>query len=350
MPQKTRLEILGEMVTGYSLARHEAQMLPKNHARFAWYAHFRSLSPTSWSNPVNIPYVAATSLLDAYSQLPRRPDLAFNSLWSATNNSYNDLFLSGPQGAASGALTDKRSIDFSLSEIAARLNQIVPIPPSPTLIAQGISIGDLIKRYLKNAPARNFNFVAQYILRGIAVEEHNASAPPSMAVRLILVPAAYWSFQKEFGSILDKLKSSMGVKYAKLCAITESSCGTELDFGIKPQDGKKARALVHQASLLLRQEALGASVTSGTVTGSFNSQQHWLSFLVRPLLYASRNNAAHGNAASRLNSLSASGDSVTAASWTFLFCYLYFALILLCQAKITLADLQPLYENADLIN
>ncbi|KRG51574.1 hypothetical protein [Stenotrophomonas beteli] len=348
MPQKTRLEILAEMVTGYSSARHEKQMLPIGHPRFAWHARFRRLSPSSWAIPEDIPYVAATSLLDAYWQLPRRPDLAFNSLWSATNSSYNDLFLASPQNAASAKLTDKMSIDFSLKEIAARLNLMVPTSSPAMAPAQGISIRDLIKMYLKNAHDRNFHFVAQYILRGIAVEEHNANkVPPKAAIRDILVPASYLSFKKEFGSIHAKIKASLGGKYATLCTITESACGTEINFGI--QDSKKARGIVHQASLLLRQEALNPSMTNGGVAGTFSSDQHWLSFVVRPLLYASRNNAAHGNVASRLNSLSASANSVTAATWTFLFCYLYFSLILLCQAKITLADLEPLYENADLV-
>nr|WP_312249988.1 hypothetical protein [Stenotrophomonas geniculata] len=145
------------MVTGYSAARHEAQVLPKGQQRFAWHARFRSPRPASWANPAAIPYVAATSLLDAYWQLLRRPDLAFTSLWSATNNSYNDLFLADPQNAASEKLTDRTSIDFSLKGIAARLHLMAPIS-SP---AQSISIQDLIRIYLANAPARNFHFVAQ---------------------------------------------------------------------------------------------------------------------------------------------------------------------------------------------
>lgn len=348
MPQKTKLEILAEMVTGYSAARHDKQMLPFGHPKFAWHARFRRLNPASWVAPAAIPYVAATSLLDAYWQLPRRPDLAFNSLWSATNNSYNDLYLASPQNAASKKMTDKMSIDFSLKEIAARLHMMVPTSSPAGAPAQGISIRDLIKRYLENAHDRNFHFVAQYILRGIAVDDHNTNkVPPKAAIREIFVPASYASFKKEFGSIHTQIKNSLGGKFANLCTITESACGTELNFGI--QDSKKARGIVHQTSILLRQEALNPSITNGGVAGTFKSEQHWLSFLVRPLLYASRNNAAHGNVASRLNSLSASADSVTAATWTFLFCYLYFSLILLCQGKITLADLEPLYENADLI-
>lgn len=286
-----------------------------------------------------------TSLLDAYWQLPRRPDLAFTSLWSATNNSYNDLFLADPQNAASESLTDRMSIDFSLKEIAARLHLMAPIS-SP---AQSISIQDLIRIYLTNAPARNFHFIAQYILRGIAIEEHNATkVPPKAPIKKIFVPASFLSFKKEFGSVHAKIKSSLGGKFANLCTIRESACDTELNFGIQQQVSGKARGIVHQAGILFRQEALAVSITNSGVAGTFNNEQHWLSFLVRPLLYTSRNNAAHGNATSRLNSLSASADSVTAATWTFLFCYLYFSLILLCQAKITLADLEPLYENTDL--
>lgn len=348
MPQKTKLQILGEIVTDYILARHEAQMLPKIHQRFSWHDNFKRISPTSWSNPAIIPYVAATGLIDAYSQLPRRPDLAFNSLWSATNSSYNDLYLSShlSHGAA---LTDSKSIDYSLQRIAQQLHKNIPILGAASGSIQSISIFDLLKEYIRIAPDKNFNFVAQYVLRGIAVERHNAQqATPGNKIREILISSAYLTFKKRFPGIHSQISNSTGLKFSALCSISESLCRTDVDFGIQQTASEQARKLVHATGKILRQEAIAASVTTNSTQGSFDDQKHWLSFLVLPFLYATRNTAAHGNAASRLNSIFANGDTISSSTWTFLFCYMYFSLILLCQSNIAVSDLEPLYENTKL--
>lgn len=348
MPQKTKLQILGEVVTDYSSARHEAQILPKNHQRFSWHANFKRLSPASWANPANIPYVAATGLVDAYSQLPRRPDLAFNSLWAATNSSYNDLYLSSnlSHGAA---LTDSKSIDFSLQRISQQLHRNIPISGTESGFTESISIFDLIKEYVRIAPDKNFNFVAQYVLKGIAVEHHNAQqATQATKIREILISSAYLTFKKKFPSIHRKIKNSTGLKFSALCSISESRCRTDVDFGIQKTAGEQARKLVHATGKMFRQEAIAANVSTSSTQGSFDDKKHWLSFLVLPLLYATRNTAAHGNAASRLNSIFANGESISSSTWTFLFCYLYFTLILLCQSNVALSDLEPLYENTKL--
>ena len=348
MPQKTKLQILGEIVTDYIPARHEAQMLPKSHQRFSWHANFKRLSPASWANPANIPYVAATGLIDAYSQLPRRPDLAFNSLWSATNSSYNDLYLSShlSHGAA---LTDSKSIDYSLQRIAQQLHQQLSITGAANGSIQRISIFDLLKKYIQIAPDKNFNFVAQYVLRGIAVERHNAQqATPATKVREILISPAYLTFKKRFPAIHNKISNSTGLKFSALCSISESLCRTDIDFGIQQSASDQARKLVHATGKIFRQEAIAANVTTSSTQGSFDDQKHWLSFLVLTLLYATRNTAAHGNAASRLNSIFANGDSISSSTWTFLFCYLYFSLLLLCQSNIAISDLEPLFENTKL--
>ena len=348
MPQKTKLETLAEIVANYSTSKHEAQLLPKGHQRYSWHASFNCLNPASWSNPSNIPYIAATGLIDAYSQLPQRPDLAFNSLWSATNSSYNDLYLSShlSHGAA---LTDSKSIEYSLQRIAQQLHHQITIPPTAGSATNSITVIDLIKDYIKIAPDKNFNFVAQYILRGIAVERHNSQQNTQTSkIREILIPSAYFTFKSKFKSIYDRINNSTGVKFSALCVISESSCRADIDFGIQKSASDQVRRLVHATGRILRQEAISCNVKTSATQGSFDDLQHWLSFLIRPLLYSTRNTAAHGNAASRLNSIFANAESTKSASWTFLFCYLYFSLILLCQAKITISDLLPLYENSKL--
>lgn len=349
MPQKTKLQILGEIVVNYDRRKHEAQLLPDNHSRYTWYTNFRRLNPAAWTNPESIPYVAATGLIDAYSQLPKRPDLAFNSLWSATNSSYNDFYLSNHLGQGA-KLSDSKSIEFSLDRIAQQLHQQIPLL-SVSEAGNSISISDLIKEYIKIAPDKNFNFVAQFVLRGIAVDNHNNPPLPAIQdkkIRDVLIPSSYTTFKKKFPAIHERIKNSTGTVYSSLCTISESTCRTDINFGIQQQSKERIRKLVHATGLILREEALGYPLSSSPQLVGFVSSEDWLAFLIFPLLYATRNTAAHGNAASRLNSIFANGDSVTSASWTFLFCYLYFSLILMCQSKITLSDLEPLYYNSRL--
>lgn len=348
MPPKTKLQIIGEIVTNYSPSRHQSQLLPNNHKRYSWYTNFKRLNPSAWINANNIPYIAATGLIDAYSQLPQRPDLAFNLLWSATNSSYNDLYLSD-HPSPGAALTDSKSIEYSLQRISHLLHQQIPIHSIAVGGSSSITINDLIKEYIRIAPDKNFNFVAQYVLKGMSAEQHNSQQTMQSArIRQILIPSAYTTFKKKFPKVHNIIKNSTGAKYSALCSISETSCRTDISFGIPKSESEKVRKLIHATGKIIRNEALASSITSGTTPGSFDDPKHWLSFLILPLLYATRNTAAHGNAATRLNSIFANGESIKSASWTFLFCYLYFSLILLCQSKVTLNDLGPLYENSQL--
>lgn len=183
----------------------------------------------------------------------------------------------------------------------------------------------------------------------MAIEQHNSQQhTPATKIREILISSAYSTFKRKFPDIHKKIQNSTGSKFFALCSISETSCRTDVDFGIPAAASQQARKLVHATGTIFRQEALAANVTVGSAQGSFDDFRHWLSFLILPLLYATRNTAAHGNAASRMNSIFANADSISSSSWTFLFCYLYFSLILLCQSKISISDLGPLYENTKL--
>lgn len=67
------------------------------------------------------------------------------------------------------------------------------------------------------------------------------------------------------------------------------------------------------------------------------------------MLYASRNNNIHGNVASRVNSIFSNGDTITAATWNFLFGYFYLSLLQLCLKQIDLDDLDIHLSNLKLL-
>lgn len=341
----SKLATLKEIVTNYTSQKHKSFFLPPDHNRYLWHSSFAHINPVSWSNAQKIPYVAATGLVDAYSLLPNRPDLAFNSLWSASNSLYNDLYVSNHLNSGS-AMSDSKSIDFSIQRISQLIHQKIPTIKH-TQSYHFISIFETIKEYIRQAPDKNFNFIASYILKGIAVESHNKNNP-SNTVREILIPSSYKTLKKKFPTLYSKILTSTGAKYFALCTISETACNTDIDFGVPSSKGLEARNLVHATGKIIRQEVLQFNPAPTHANCIFDNEKHWLSFLILSLLYATRNNAAHGNAATRLNSIFANGDSITSTSWTFLFGYCYFSLILLSSGKLAVTDLTPIYQNSQI--
>ena len=50
-----------------------------------------SIKSSNWTIENNIPQVATSYLLDSYSCLPHRPDMAFTFLWKSINSCYKNI-------------------------------------------------------------------------------------------------------------------------------------------------------------------------------------------------------------------------------------------------------------------
>lgn len=345
-PTQQKLETLRSLLLDYDKGRHSAQSIPENHPRYSWHQEFQPLKPGKWNSSQTIPYVAATLLLDVYSQLPQRPDLAFGFLWSAINACYNDLYLS--QCTSNGdSLQDGKSIDFSVERISQRLHHEISLDLGEGEIRQ-YAIRDVLRSYLNCAPQRIFNFVANYALKGIAVDRHNAVCNSSEAIRKILIPSTYNTLKSKFPAVYGLLNSNLGLKYFDICNISETPDKTDISFGIQPANSNKSRALIHEASEVLKASFVSYDHTSASAQ-AFTSEKEWLSAQIYLFLYAARNSAVHGNVANRLNSIFAKAETISASSWTFLFGYTYLALILYCLKSIDLDDLAPCVKNSELL-
>ena len=169
-------------------------------------------------------------------------------------------------------------------------------------------------------------------------------------IRKILIPSTYNTFKSRFSNIHGKIEQSTGLKYFKLCNVKETTDKTDINYGISPNDSKAARALIHATGEEIKKAVTSFPATTSSFGPVFGSDKEWLTFLIFAFLYASRNTAVHGNAASRLNSLFANAETLTASTWNFLFGYLYLSLIMYCQGKIDLDDLAPHSANSRLLN
>ncbi len=350
-----RLTDLYKLVTNYTSEAHEKILPPADSKNLQWFKSFRFLNPASWAaTPKKIPYIAATTLVDSYSCLPRRPDMAFTYLWTAINNCYNDLFLI--HNTSSKRLADTQAIEKSLHLISNVLHSNIESNTSSQIEYECKTINELIIEFAKRLPDKTLNFLASYILKGMAITRHNTDQN-AIAIREIHISSSYKTFATKFESIHNHLYWSFGKNYSNICNISESSDKTSVDFGISESNSQISRNITQAMRkelqrILVDKPMLDQFDASGNPipqAASFTSDTHRLQLLVMGLLYAARNNNIHGNVASRVNSIFSNSDSITASTWNYLFGYFYLSLLLLCLKHIDLSDLEIHLYNFKLL-
>jgi len=355
MTEEERLSNLHKLVTNYNLNEHQSSLPSSEDNSLQWFKNFKFLQPAAWaSSPQKIPYIAATTLIDSYSCLPRRPDMAFSYLWTAINNSYNDLFLK--HDTSSDKLTDTKGIEKSLVLIPSFLYSIVDNKAVIPEEHESKSVNEILMEFAKRLPDKNLNFLGSYILKGMAISIKNSENTPP-PIRRIHISSSYQTFKKRFKTIHDHLYWNYGKKYASICNITESTDKTSINLGIKEEDYDTSRMITRAVRkelqrILVNNPELEQFDEAGNPIkkkAAFANDIDKLEFLVFGLLYASRNNNIHGNVASRLNSIFANSKTITAATWNFLFGYFYLSLLLLALKHIELDDLYIHLHNVKLL-
>ncbi|POD30571.1 hypothetical protein BKM14_19445 [Pseudomonas syringae pv. syringae] len=353
--QDQRLTDLYKLVTDYTSEAHEKLLPAPESETLEWFKNFRFLSPASWAaDPKKIPYIAATTLIDSYSCLPRRPDMAFTYLWTAINNSYNDLFLR--HNVSSQRLGDTKAIEKSLELISVILKLEVHEKATSSEAYESKTINEIVIEFAKRLPNKTLNFLSSYILKGMAITKHNGNQKPP-PIREIHISSSYQSFASRFQEIHNYLYWNFGQNHSNICSITESTDKTSVDFGISNQNADKSREITRA----MRKELQRIIVNNPTLDQfdkkgnslpravAFTSEIQRLEFLVFSFLYASRNNNIHGNVASRVNSIFSNSETITAATWNFLFGYFYLSLLLLRLKNIEIDDLDIHLNNLRLL-
>lgn len=353
--QEQRLAKLYNLVTGYTSEEHEKLLPPLENNNLQWFKKFKFLNPASWaSTPQNIPYIAVTTLIDSYSCLPRRPDMAFTYLWTAINNSYNDLFLK--HNTTSNKLSDTKAIENSLNLISNILNLKIENKPRISEESESKTINEILVEFAKRLPNKNLNFLSSYLLKGMAITKHNNEQTRPL-IRKIHISSSYRTFANKFKVIHNHLYWNFGQKYSNICSISESTDKTSVDFGINQDYKVTSRNITQAMSRELQRilvdnpelEQFDENGNSLPKKYAFTSDIQRLEFLVFSLLYASRNNNIHGNVPSRANSIYSNAETITAATWNFLFGYFYLSLLLLSLTHIHHDDLDIHLFNVKLL-
>lgn len=354
-PQDQRLTDLYRLVTNYDSKEHEKILPPLENERLQWFKSFKYLDPVSWAaTPQKIPYIAATTLIDAYSCLPRRPDMAFTHLWTAINNSYNDLYLI--HNNHSKRLGDTKGIEKSLELISNFLTSNIETKTATPEEYENKTINEIAIEFAMRLPDKTLNFLASYILKGMAITRHNIDNS-STKIREIHISSSYQTFANRFPEIHNHLYWNYGANYSDICTIKESSDKTSVELGISKDDADTSREITRATRkelqrILINRPMLDQFDEDGKPLPkaiAFQSDIQRVEILVFSLLYASRNNNIHGNVASRVNSIFSNADTTTAATWNFLFGYFYLSLLLLCLKHIELDDLDIHLSNLKLL-
>lgn len=321
-----------DLLRNYTKEKH-TQALYSNFQRIEF--NIIPISSQRWEDGNNLPYIATSYLLDSYSCLPYRPDMAFTFLWKSINNCYSRIGkrIILNSNAQNTRLTDKQGIDYLVDEIHKKRNDV--ISTNHTLI-------NLINEYVKILPIKPFKFLANQILKGYVLEKAN--------IANLLIGSTYSSFKRSYPLLYNKITESYGEAYRSIC--TPKIKNNEVDLGIS-DDYKSIKISDSLASKLkdlfiYKTTTIQNSDHSISYTLSISDNQ-LIALLVNPFLYSIRNNSVHGNSVSRLNSKYVNVDSLKTAINIYFLGHLFLSFGFYVNNEIDLSDLKINEENLSIL-
>lgn len=295
-----------------------------------------SIKSSLWSIEENIPYVATSHLLDSYSCLPQRPDMAFTFLWKSINNCYKKISTNKilNSGITNVRLTDSQGIDNLIEEIDnIKSNNI----------SSTYTIINLINEYSGLITTKPCKFLSNQILKGYVMKE--AGIPNFM------IGGTYSSFKTANVDLHNKIVSTYGQAYKTISNPT--LIHNKVDLGIT--DLQKGKTIPESLANKIKELIVNrySTIQNSGRTTSFNlritSDKQLLELLIKTILYSIRNNSVHGNLASRLNSDYVNSDSLKTAIYIYFLGHFILSLAMYINQEIELTDLKVNIENLELL-
>ena len=329
-----------ELLKNYSKEGHKQLLIENiNPIEFS----IKTLKSENWNNPIwlqtnKVPYVAFSHILDSYDCLPQRPDMAFNSLWTAINNIYKSISVKERLSNNNQAkLSDSNSIDIFLNEIDQIRTHTLP---------NGITIIDLINEYAKLVPHKTLKFISNILLKGNAIENITT-------INNVLNSSSYHSFKSNHSEIFKIINKSYCAAYNSIS--TPIVNGTNVNFNIDESNKTKSIEISNSLATKLKDLIINKSINitehSSTTSSSisFADDKEFITFLFKTILYSIRNNTMHGNKVSRLNSEFVDDNSLKAAIYIYFLCHLFLSIGLYLNNDLTINDLIVNVDNLELL-
>ncbi|SEA76765.1 hypothetical protein [Pedobacter hartonius] len=286
-----------------------------------------------WLSNNRVPAVALSSLIDSYYCLPDRPDMAFTYLWMSINNTYNSIATKHKlTESQTNLLKESEAIDTFIKKINLIKNE--PLTGNLTLL-------DLLNEYVKLIPVKTLKFVSNHILKG--------SASEGAGIPTFLISSSFKTFKKSFPNIYQSIFYTYGSSYSRISAPTVVN--NYVDLGIT--DLQKSKSIPVSLANKLKElivnktTQMSNSVSNQSYTAIFNSDEEFINFIFRIILYSIRNNSVHGNVVQRLNSEYKNLDSLKASNYIYYLGHLFLSLGLYINGDINIQDLTINVDNLD---
>ena len=321
-----------DLLANYTKEKH-IDVLYSSITKIAF--NIKPLTSVNWTSD-SLPYIATSYLLDSYSCLPERPDMAFTYLWKSINNCYktlatNKILNSDSQNTR---LTDSLGIDYLVTEINDKKND---------LISPNHSVISLINEYVKIIPIKPFKFLSNQILKGYILEEKG--------IPNLLIGSTYSSFKKSHPHIFEKIINTYGQSYKGISNPT--IINGVVDLGISNTQKSKSipGSLAKKLKELFENRTTTIQDSSESITYTLNlaNDKEMISLLLKTLLYSIRNNSVHGNLVSRLNSNYVNNDTLKTAIHIYFIGHFFLSLAFYANNDFELTDLKTNEENLNLL-
>ncbi len=256
----------------------------------------------SWmSNNFDLPNIAISYLLDSYFMLDSgRPDLGFREIWTSFNNLYNQLVY--------------KDIDyFNQKYINVSDNQAISYFLELVENKNDNDIKNVFNLYKNKIPYKQFSFLANIILKGLVFEK---SSLPEKYKKII----NYKNIRNSTYNFIKIIDNTYWKKYLEIssCSIKKWILCFDIDKKHKDKSLKLVKSLAWKIEeLFLKWETIFYDWDEKHLCNIENDYIA-MKFLLKGLLYTTRNTSLHWNKISRSN-------SPTANKWTLeSSIYLYF--------------------------
>ena len=318
-----------DLLTSYSRSKHMGRIKAATHSASFDLSNFTFMVDPGWiatpaTNPTgSLPTKISSLIIDSYSHLPNRPDMAFLQLWAAFNSAFHQVGLIKAAYATPpvDAFQDEYGITSACEVFYTRLGTLYGLGTSPA------PLSFYMERILKNVPDKLCSLIATNFLKSYSIKKGGLSSRyQSRSIDALM---------KKFKILGSALGGSFGEAYFALTSPSENKTAGTIDLNILKANEPKAQAITR---------SLSDEISNLLKTGNVNVNPHntravkvivptlalpdRIGFFVQFVLYASRNNMSHGKVSSRLNSETANKKSYDANLFMYVVCYVLLALLL----------------------
>ncbi|MEB4869028.1 hypothetical protein P8831_09900 [Priestia megaterium] len=346
-----------ELLKNYNKIEHLNGLYENKANDYVSLKDIKKINNQKWAKNPNYPYVTVTHLLDSYYCLPERPDMAFTFLWKSINSVYNKHYLveAGEGQSIGGNKIDGREGDgkklyLMIESISNCLNN--------SFIYEGNTfiIRDLIDSYVAKMPIKTLRFVANYVLKGLAIDNKLNYDGPNANLMKIHLSSQYTTFKSSFNDLISIIRDTYGQSYLEICFLKSNIHNSQIDVDTSDRD--KSRRLVHSLAEMLKELLTKKQATfkdtadeeeEDKYTFTFKNDNDYLKFVFNCILYAMRNTSFHGNVASRFNSKTFDKEAITSSTYVYLLGHLFLTLCLYINNELTTQELALNLENLKLI-